>query len=239
MVKRSKQGVSKCVNNTFCVKKELVNSTPVHKVKASVFSGKNQNNLQSKRVIQKTNTGCPLNVKRQMQIDSVFKIPVQNKFESLCHLESECVESLHTFQPVQSKTVMAEGQTVTESKRRKIGKKEIVSITEPTKYELSIMTVVKKKEKMQKARSLACNKLFLKQNKGQFGFIPLSPLPEKISDCSKNKPMNVIEAHKLLKKDSRPNYKGLQIPVQSDFKAEKFFNFSQLQAFGCHLCIQP
>ena len=60
------------------------------------------------------------------------------------------------------------------------------------------------------------------QNKGKFGFLPLSKLPSPVKDLSDNKNVHIIAAHKLLSKDGRPNYKGLQIPIKSSLNHEKF-----------------
>ena len=106
-----------------------------------------------------------------------------------------------------------------------IGKNPSSPIVETTKYELSIMTMAKKREKIQKARLLHSNKLFFKQNKGQFGFIPLSPLPEKIVDNPNSSKMDIFKAHEMLKRQDKPNYLGLQIPIKSDFNPDKFFQY--------------
>ena len=59
-----------------------------------------------------------------------------------------------------------------------------------------------------------------RQNKGKFGFLPLSSIPTPVKDVSENKDVHIIDAHKLLAKDGRPNYRGLQIPVKSSLNYE-------------------
>ena len=55
--------------------------------------------------------------------------------------------------------------------------------------------------------------------------MPVSGIPARIKDNSKNENVDIIEAHKLLAKDGRPNYRGLQIPVKSSLNHEKFATY--------------
>ena len=65
------------------------------------------------------------------------------------------------------------------------------------------------------------------QNKGFFGFIPLSDMPPKIKDLSQKSKLSYIDMHKKLRKDGRPNFSGLQIPIKSKLNADKFAHYLQ------------
>ena len=94
-----------------------------------------------------------------------------------------------------------------------------------TKYDLGLLHVSKRLEKFRKAQNCKANAKFFKQNKGNFGYIPLSPLPTKITDKCNVQNIDVLEAHLLLKNDGRPNYAGLQIPVKSKINHEKLAEY--------------
>ena len=72
MVKCSKQGVSKRVNNTVFSKGKSVNSTSVHKNRTRVSVQGNQNAFQNKRVIHKMNTDHSVEVKNKVAVNSVL-----------------------------------------------------------------------------------------------------------------------------------------------------------------------
>ena len=90
------------------------------------------------------------------------------------------------------------------------------------KYALGLQTIAKKKEAILKAKTAVFNKKVFEQNEQAFSFLPLSPLPEKITDKSVANKMSVLEAHKLILESGMPNYAGLQIPVHSPLNSEKF-----------------
>ena len=52
-------------------------------------------------------------------------------------------------------------------------------------------------------------------------------LPPPLSDNSSDQECSIIEAHKKLAQDGRPNYLGLQIPVKSSLNDEKFAAYLQ------------
>ena len=93
-----------------------------------------------------------------------------------------------------------------------------------SKYDLGVLHVSKRVEKIKKARLLDGNKQFFRQNKGNFGYIPLTPLPAKIRDNPTAGDISILEAHKRVKQDGRHNFEGRQIPVQSKLNHENFFN---------------
>ena len=83
----------------------------------------------------------------------------------------------------------------------------------------------RRKEKLKNARQMASLKHAFQQNKGKFGFMPVSDIPARVKDRSTNQSVHIIDAHKLLAKDGRPNYRGLQIPVKSSLNYEKFTSY--------------
>ena len=95
------------------------------------------------------------------------------------------------------------------------------------KYDLGLSAIANKTEKIRVAKSAEFNKKVFDQNVLGFGFLPLSELPKPIADNSSNQEMSIIEAHKKLIKDGRPNYLGLQIPVKSALNHEKFATYLQ------------
>ena len=94
-----------------------------------------------------------------------------------------------------------------------------------SKYDLGVFHVSQRVQKLQKAKLLDGNKKFFRQNKGNFGYIPLTPLLAKIRDNPTRGDINILEAHKRVKQDGRHNFEGLQIPVQSKLNHEKFFQY--------------
>ena len=51
---------------------------------------------------------------------------------------------------------------------------------------------------------------------GIYGFIPLSPLPSRISDKSTESNLDYLDMHKRLNNDGRKNFLGLQLPVHQN-----------------------
>ena len=78
---------------------------------------------------------------------------------------------------------------------------------------------------MNRAKQADFNRKFVKQNKGCFGFIPLSRMPEKVSDKSVNHDLDYVEIHKKLRKDGRKNFEGLQLPIKSKLNYDKFAHY--------------
>ena len=95
----------------------------------------------------------------------------------------------------------------------------------PTKYDLALSSLAKKCQALRKAKYASFNRKFTIQNKGFFGFIPISPLPEKIRDNSKPTNLSYQDIQNKLWQDGRPNFSGLQIPVKSKLNADKFFEY--------------
>ena len=82
-----------------------------------------------------------------------------------------------------------------------------------SKYYIGLTSQAKKCDKMRKAKTATFNRTFVKQNKGFFGFIPLSKLPTKIKDISIPSDLNQLEIHNKLAVDGRHNFCDLQIPL--------------------------
>ena len=99
---------------------------------------------------------------------------------------------------------------------------ETVNSQDSSKYDLGLSTIANKNEKIRVAKTAQFNQKVFQQNSLGFGFLPLSKLPTPISDNSIEQEISVIEAHKKLVLDGRPNYLGLQIPVKSALNHEKF-----------------
>ena len=95
-----------------------------------------------------------------------------------------------------------------------------------SKYDLGLITIKNKVEKLKKAKELPSNSLFFRQNKGNFGFIPCSKLPTKIVDKSSEHNFDFATLHKKVLESGKPNYLGVQLPVPSKLNAKKFFEYS-------------
>ena len=93
------------------------------------------------------------------------------------------------------------------------------------KYDMGILFLTDKNKKLNRAKQADFNRKFVKQNKGCFGFIPLSRMPEKVSDKSVNHDLDYVEIHKKLRKDGRKNFEGLQLPIKSKLNYDKFAHY--------------
>ena len=90
-----------------------------------------------------------------------------------------------------------------------------------TKYNLGLTYLTGKGQKLRAATEAHFNKKFVAQNKGFFGFVPLSKLPDKIPDLSKRTDLDYLNIHARVKRDGRKNCMGLQIPIKSQINFEK------------------
>ena len=90
------------------------------------------------------------------------------------------------------------------------------------KYALEIQNS-NKSLRIQEAKAAPGNKQCIEQNRPLFGFIPIYGLKSRVYDNSNNSVCtDIIELHKKLRADGRPNYLGLQIPVMSKLKYDKW-----------------
>ena len=96
-----------------------------------------------------------------------------------------------------------------------------------TKYDLGLPFLAAKWQKIKKAELINSQNPFMTENKGFFGFIPLSDMPPKIEDLSRKSKLSYIDMHKRLRKDGRPNFSGLQIAIKSKLNADKFAHYLQ------------
>ena len=95
------------------------------------------------------------------------------------------------------------------------------------KYHQGILFLTAKNKKLNQAKQADFNKKFMQQNKGCFGFIPLSRMPDKISDKSENHDLDYVQIHKNLREDGRKNFEGLQLPIKSKLNYKKFAQYLQ------------
>ena len=83
------------------------------------------------------------------------------------------------------------------------------------KYALEIQNS-SKSQRIQEAKAAVENKQCIQQNRPLFGFIPIYGLKSRVYDNGSNSgSTDIIELHKKLRTDGRPNYLGLQIPIMS------------------------
>ena len=150
---------------------------------------------------------------------SNFVTPVNNKYAVLANIADNICHSQESDRHIAS---CSDAKQVTE---KHLGKSVFTSDEITLKRELPQLTMAKKRILIQKARQLPSNRIFFAQNQGQYGFIPVSSLPCRIEDKSDNNKVDILTTHKILKKDGRPNYRGLQIPVQSSLNYQNFFEY--------------
>ena len=101
----------------------------------------------------------------------------------------------------------------------------VVDLHDNDKYELEIQTKLKK-SKIQVAKGAPENELCIQQNRPLFGFIPIYGLKSRVYDSQGNSVCkDILEFHKQLKQDGRHNYVGLQVPVISNLKYEKWAQY--------------
>ena len=90
------------------------------------------------------------------------------------------------------------------------------------KYALVLQNLNKTK-RIQEAKAAPGNEECMQQNRPLFGFIPIYGLKSRVYDSYNNSQYsNIIELHKKLRSDTRPNYMGLQIPVASKLNHKKW-----------------
>ena len=75
-----------------------------------------------------------------------------------------------------------------------------------SKYDLGLTGLSKKVQKMKEARNAKFNKKFCAQNKGFFGFVPLSPVPDRVPDNSRHHDFHYLDLHRKLKSDGRQKF---------------------------------
>ena len=89
------------------------------------------------------------------------------------------------------------------------------------KYALEIQNS-SKSQRIQEAKVVVENKQCMEQNRPLFGFIPYG-LKSRVYDNGNNSVCtDIIELHKKLRTDGRPNYLGLQIPIASKLNYGKW-----------------
>ena len=80
-----------------------------------------------------------------------------------------------------------------------------------------------KSKRIREAKAAHENDKCIQQNRPLFGFIPIYGLKSRIYDHSNNSiGTDIIELHKKLRADGRPNYMGLQIPLASNLNYVKW-----------------
>ena len=95
------------------------------------------------------------------------------------------------------------------------------------KYALELQTTLKK-EKLKQAKQAPENQLCISQNVPLFGFIPIYGLKNQVTDKSDNAECtDILQLHRMLRKDGRHNYKGLQVPVPSKLNYEVWSRYLQ------------
>ena len=196
--------------NAHCVGVTGGFSTPVHN-RFQVLSG-NNGNIETGHQTQ-TNIGTDLSVSKMSNVDSTFQGKKCKK-----HVVDKCKK--HTVISSHVSSEMAKS-------KKNNGKLLVSAEVLPTKYDMAILSMARKRELICKAKLIKENRKVFLQIRDTIGFIPVSPLPAPIIDRSVDSGDNVdiISAHKLLKKDGRPNYRGLQIPVKSSLNHKNFFQY--------------
>ena len=90
------------------------------------------------------------------------------------------------------------------------------------KYALEIQNS-SKNQRIQEAKAAMENKQCMEQNRPLFGFIPIYGLKSRVYDNGNNSVCtDIIELHKKLRTDGRPNYLGLQTPIISKLNYGKW-----------------
>ena len=70
------------------------------------------------------------------------------------------------------------------------------------------------------------NKTCIQQNRPLFGFIPIYGLKSHVYDMKGNSVCkDILELHRKLREDGRHNYIGLQVPLTSKLKYEKWAQY--------------
>ena len=90
------------------------------------------------------------------------------------------------------------------------------------KYTLELH-ISNKSQRIREAKAAPDNDKCIKQNRPLFGFIPIYGLKSRVYDHSnKSVCTDIIQLHKKLRADGRPNYMGLQIPLASKLNYDKW-----------------
>ena len=93
------------------------------------------------------------------------------------------------------------------------------------KYCLEIQSTIKW-EKMSIAKTNYANAKCIRHNTPLLGFIPIYGLQSPVCDRKENNIcQNIMDLHSRLRKDSRHNYVGLQVPVKSKLNADTWASY--------------
>ena len=211
------------------------NTCSSHREK-SLLCGK-QNEIKRKNVRKKVNTGsvvlCKTNV---VGTSNRFEILSDKQDTDLVSL-SDCVNNvIPRDHKIVGRVAHKSTENVSQTTRFELGPKTGVknmdndcalpSALADSKYDLGLTSISKKCQALRKAKSADFNRLFFRQNSAAFGFIPTAQLPDKIKDNSNAPPSeDVLDMHKKLQLDGRPNYRGLQLPVKSKLNYERFATY--------------
>ena len=89
------------------------------------------------------------------------------------------------------------------------------------KYAMVLHTQRNKKDLLQVAKGNPTFELYKSQTGAMFGFTPLGNIDIPEDKQSAHEFINPIQAHVKIKQSGLPNFKGLQIPVPSQFNIDK------------------
>ena len=137
------------------------------------------------------------------------------------------------------KTVDIEGndQLMDNSYKSTVVKMKQVPDTIADKYALELQTSMKK-DKLKVARQAPDNTLCIAQNVPLFGFIPIYGIKNHVVDKCHNIECNdILQLHKMLRKDGRHNDEGLQIPVPTKLNYKVWAGYFESTGTGSCLCL--
>ena len=202
--------------------KPIVNIPTVVPNKPSVCT--NKSSVHTKKSTTTLHTKC------DRRFRNPTSIQLFNRFTPLQNTDHDSMQSVKVLDSASIKErnckVVTVKPKVNDNRDRCTKKVSIDSksalMAEPSKYDLALLSMAKRREKLENAKHLPSHRHIFDQNKGKFVFLPVSAFPAPINDNSDNQNIDLITAHKLLRKDGRPNYKGLQTPVKSALNPEKF-----------------
>ena len=143
------------------------------------------NNVQNTKItVNKVSDNAK---RRQNPLPPVFKTKVGNRFDVLADgknvSDTDHVRTHYDTKSIKEKVKVTKCKNTDGQKSTQDYGLDVSGSRQDSKYDLGLPCLAAKCKKIKKTKLLPTNKIFRQQNKGFFGFIPLSDLPKKIPDC--------------------------------------------------------
>ena len=174
---------------------------------------------------------CDIPVAREKSSTTILKGKKKNLLDFNCN---NVLDRGHVKSRKQTEHTVENPTVLSDSEHNEMSNVKKVVISDPKtnnnltknvyadKYTLELQNSDQTK-RIQEAKAATGNEECMQQNRPLFGFIPIYGLKSRVCDSYKNSQCSdIIELHKKLRSDTKPNYMGLQIPVASKLNHDKW-----------------